>query len=124
MTGHRDQTEILAARGAGSPLHREQFAAERTQVRSAKMRRFHRLEIRSDSIRSQSSRGHDDFGSNRSISLSVFRKLDIHVMKVIDILMSVRDGGGKPVSSFPHPALDRREGRATAGPRHFDHAGL
>jgi hypothetical protein len=138
VTGRRDHTEIVGVLGAASPAHQEQFAAEPTQVRVAKMRPSHQLEILSDSIRSQSSLDHDEFGSNRSISISMFRKLDIDVINVIDIVMleldrktSLRnlresDCAGKPAlhSTFPHPALDRREGRVTARLRHFDHAGL
>jgi hypothetical protein len=37
---------------------------------------------------------HDDFGSNRS-----------KIMNVIDSKKLERDFSGKPVSTFPHPAL-------------------
>ena len=39
---------------------------------------------------------HDDFGLNQP-----------KVMNVIDFISVERDAGGKPVSTFPHPALDR-----------------
>jgi hypothetical protein len=38
---------------------------------------------------------HDDFGSNRS-----------KIMKVIEFNILERDAGGKPLHTFPHPALD------------------
>jgi hypothetical protein len=37
---------------------------------------------------------HDDFGSNRS-----------KIMSVIDSNILERDAGGKPLHTFPHPAL-------------------
>jgi hypothetical protein len=37
---------------------------------------------------------HDDFGSNRS-----------KIMNVIDSNILERDAGGKPLHTFPHPAL-------------------
>jgi hypothetical protein len=39
---------------------------------------------------------HDDFGLNQS-----------KIMNVIDSKSLERDAGGKPVSTFPHPALER-----------------
>jgi hypothetical protein len=43
----------------------------------------------------QRSLDHDDFGSNRS-----------KIMNVIDSNILERDAGGKPLHTFPHPALE------------------
>jgi hypothetical protein len=51
----------------------------------------------------RSDQDHDDLGSNRS-----------KVMNVIDFNELERDAGGKPVSTFPHPALDGELDRAVA----------
>jgi hypothetical protein len=47
---------------------------------------------------------HDDFGLNQS-----------KIMNVIDSNNLERDAGGKPVPTFPHPALEGREGRRPQG---------
>ncbi|WP_347263497.1 hypothetical protein [Nitrobacter sp.] len=46
---------------------------------------------------SRQSLDHDDFGSDRS-----------KIMNVIDFNILERDAGGKPLHTFPHPALERR----------------
>jgi hypothetical protein len=37
----------------------------------------------------------------------MFRWIDIDVMNVIFSKSLARDAGGKPASTFPHPALER-----------------
>jgi hypothetical protein len=46
---------------------------------------------------------HDDFGSNRS-----------KIINVIDSNILERDAGGKPLHTFPHPALGSRGPRSGA----------
>jgi hypothetical protein len=48
---------------------------------------------------------HEDFRLNQSISISMFRLIEIDVMNVIDSKSLARDAGGKPLATFPHPAL-------------------
>jgi hypothetical protein len=49
---------------------------------------------------------HEESGSNRSISISMFRKIEIDVMNVIDFKMFEQDASGKPAqrSTMPRPA--------------------
>jgi protein ImuA len=79
----------------------EHFPANRSPVRVAKMRQNKDVELLSDSSGSESALDHDGFGSDRSISISMFRqidvsismfrKIDIDVMNVIDSKDGERD---------------------------------
>jgi hypothetical protein len=50
---------------------------------------------------------HDDLGLNQSLSIPMFRWIDIDVMNVIFSKSLALDAGGKPGATFPHPALER-----------------